>query len=52
MKTVNLRIISSSGKMIYRENNIEMTGIFNTSIDLSGNANGIYYIFVEGKNLF
>jgi PKD repeat protein len=46
---VSIRIINSTGKTIYQKNDIQISGHYNSSIDLSGNSNGIYYIQVEGK---
>jgi len=46
---VSLRIINALGKTVFQKENIEMKGNYNTVVDISGNANGIYYIFVEGS---
>jgi len=45
---VNVRIINITGKTIYQKENIEVNGNFSTMIDLTGNSNGIYYIYVDG----
>ncbi|MCK9399346.1 MAG: Omp28-related outer membrane protein [Bacteroidales bacterium] len=45
---MNLRIINITGKTIYQKENIEVNGNFSTMIDLTGNSNGIYYIYVDG----
>jgi len=45
---MNLRIINITGKTIYQMENIEVNGNFNTMIDLTGNSNGIYYIYING----
>ncbi len=46
---VNIKIINSTGKTVYRKDNVQVSGNYNTMIDLSANSNGIYYIQVEGK---
>jgi PKD repeat protein len=46
---MTLRIINITGKTIYQKENIQVSGNFNTMIDLSGNSNGIYYIYVDGN---
>jgi PKD repeat protein len=45
---MNLQIINITGKTIYQKENIEVNGNFNTMIDLTGNSNGIYYIYIDG----
>lgn len=45
---MNLQIINITGKTIYQKENIEVNGNFNMMIDLTGNSNGIYYIYLEG----
>lgn len=42
-----LRIINAMGKTIHQQENIQPDQAFNATIDLSGQANGIYYIHVE-----
>jgi PKD repeat protein len=46
---IRLRIINITGKTIYQQENIQVSGNFNTMIDLSGNSNGIYYIYLDGN---
>jgi PKD repeat protein len=46
---IRLRIINITGKTVYQQENIQVSGNFNTMIDLSGNSNGIYYIYVDGN---
>jgi PKD repeat protein len=45
---LNVRVINITGKTIYQKGNIQVSGNYNMMIDLSGNANGIYYIYVDG----
>jgi PKD repeat protein len=45
---VNLRIINITGKTIYQKENIEVSGNYNTMIDLTGYSSGIYYIYIDG----
>jgi hypothetical protein len=47
---VNLKVVNAIGKTVYQKENIEVNGNYNTTIDLSGHSNGIYYINIEGKN--
>jgi PKD repeat protein len=46
---MNLRIINSTGETVYKKENIQVSGNYNTMIDLSGHSNGIYYINIEGE---
>jgi hypothetical protein len=46
---IRLRVINITGKTVYQKENIRVSGNFNTMIDLSGNSNGIYYIYVDGN---
>jgi PKD repeat protein len=46
---VNIKIINSNGKTVYQKDNVQVSGNYNTMIDLSSHSNGIYYIQVEGK---
>jgi PKD repeat protein len=46
---VNVRVINSTGKTVYQKTGVQVSGNYNTMIDLTGNSNGIYYIQVEGK---
>lgn len=46
---IQLRVINITGKTVYQKENIQVSGSFNTMIDLSGNSNGIYYIYVDGN---
>ena len=46
---IRLRVINITGKTVYQKENIQVSGNFNTMIDLSGNSSGIYYIYVDGN---
>jgi PKD repeat protein len=46
---IRLRVINITGKTIYQKDNIQVSGNFSNMIDLSGNSDGIYYIYVDGN---
>jgi PKD repeat protein len=45
---VDLVVISSVGKVVYQEEDIRVNGNFNSTIDLSGQSSGLYYIQLKG----
>jgi PKD repeat protein len=46
---VSIRIINSTGKTVYQQSGIQISGNYNSTIDLTGNSSGIYYLQIEGK---
>lgn len=45
-KTVSVEIISATGRLVYRKENLKVNGNSNVAIDLSDEANGVYSVFV------
>jgi hypothetical protein len=48
-KTINIKVMSVTGKMVYQEDNVRLTGSFNKQIDLSNLAEGVYSVFVSSE---
>lgn len=48
---VTLRILSSTGKLILKEDNIRLTGEYRKMFDLSTCTDGIYYLFIDSKKV-
>ena len=49
-QTVNLKIISISGRVVYNLENVEINGTLTQQIDLSQMADGVYSLFIIGDN--
>jgi len=45
-KKISLRIISSTGKLVYHKENLMISGKASLQVDLSNEANGLYTVFV------
>jgi hypothetical protein len=48
-QVISYRVVNSTGMTVLENTGIDINGNYTTSIDLSGEANGIYYIRVEGN---
>ncbi len=48
-QSVSVKVISATGNMVYQNENINLDGRYQATIDLSGQANGIYYVQVNGN---
>ncbi len=44
--TVNIKVLSVSGKMVYQRDNVSLNGTYNDQIDISNLAEGVYSVFV------
>lgn len=47
---VDISIMNSIGEVVYRNDNLNVNGQLSTSVDLSGLAEGVYYLKLEGNN--
>ncbi len=43
-KTLEVKLVSADGKLIFAEQNNSFTGIYNKNISLNNNARGIYFL--------
>jgi PKD repeat protein len=48
---VNLAIYNTLGMVVYAENDVTFKGILHKTIDLSGLAQGVYHLNVDGKGM-
>lgn len=46
----DLKIIDAVGKEVYYQNNLNIDGTYSTSIDLSEQPQGIYFVIINGEN--
>ncbi len=46
----DVRVIDAVGKEVYRQGGLNVNGTFKTSIDLSSQPQGIYFVTVSGEN--
>ena len=44
--TVNIKVLSISGKMVYQRDNVSLNGTYNDQIDISNLAEGVYSVYV------
>ena len=49
-QTVNLKIVSISGKVVFNLENVEINGTLTQQINLSQMADGVYSLFIIGEN--
>lgn len=49
-QTVSLKIVSVTGKTVFEKNNLKINSTYNTQVDLSQMADGVYSVFVIGDN--
>ncbi len=49
-QTISLKIVSISGRVVFKADNIKINGTYTRQVDLSQMADGIYSIFIVGNN--
>ena len=47
---LNLSVLNSIGTVVYSESNIQLTNSFTRTVDLSGNAEGLYFVKLNSGN--
>nr|NQU90662.1 T9SS type A sorting domain-containing protein [Bacteroidota bacterium] len=50
-ENIDIMIIKTLGGIVYQENGVEINGALNHRINTTNLSDGIYYLFVRGKNL-
>ncbi len=45
----DLKVVDAFGKVVYEQNNLVVNGTYNTKVDLSNRAQGIYFVMVSGN---
>lgn len=46
----NLSVVDAVGKEVYRKEGLNINGSYNTTIDLSGQPQGIYFVIINGES--